>query len=121
MENLEKDFLGIKNIVTYAKEEKETYISFVEGEDKMEIYTASNTMLTRLKALVRDNPEHYVVKRIYDYDKKSKTASGVEVITSKDLLTLRNFREKREISEERRAELAERMRIMRKAISTKSE
>lgn len=90
-------------------EEQETTISYCRAQNAASLWTSDTTIYTKLDKLCRDAPESYQcteVARDRDGDIISKTYR----ISDKHLLSFRSGRIKRDLSEEQRAALSERMR-----------
>lgn len=87
--------------------EQETVITTMRGDKRIRIYTSDNTMLTKLKKLMGADGGQYEVERVEYLPDGS--ACGVVVTAPARCLSLRSGKT-REISEEDRAALAERMR-----------
>lgn len=83
--------------------EQETVITYNRAEDTAQIYTADPTVMTKLSKLCKTNDAFQLVKK--DKDGKTYTCPKTWIKIVKP----------REISEEQREALAERMRKMREA------
>lgn len=92
-------------------EEQETIISAMRGEDMIKIFTADNTMLTKLKKLMEAGKDQYTVESI-GYSQEGNPIC-VTVVAPKRCLSLRAGN-KREYSEEELEALRERMRKINK-------
>lgn len=93
-------------------DEQETSIVFERNSDKMTIWTSDNTMVTKLKMLITNNPKEYKLVSISTYDGQPV---AYEFEAPKKLLTLRTA--ERTLTDEQRAALAERIAIQNKARS----
>lgn len=91
-------------------EEQETVISFSRRDDSITIYTSDNTTLTKLKKLMEKGAAQYRVKKIWYIEGEP---CGVSVEAAKRCLSLRAGNE-REISDEQREALRERMKNLNK-------
>jgi basic membrane lipoprotein Med (substrate-binding protein (PBP1-ABC) superfamily) len=87
--------------MTLSAYEKETVIQFDESSNKASIYTCSKKMMTKLDKLCKDNPDTY---SLVTEDKYSKTYQ-----CSLNLISFRSKKIKRELTEEQRKELADRL------------
>lgn len=86
-------------------EEQETVILILRDEDKASVYTCDTTMITKLNRLLeREDTEWKLVNR----DEISMT-----VECPKNLISFRNKTLKRNLSDEQRAEMRERMKRIR--------
>lgn len=86
------DIENIKHIHGVPDNEKETHINFIESDINCILYTRDNKMVTKMKRLVKTNPENYkcyaqvesdgtVVSYEFEFPKKylrfsTKTRSG---------------------------------------------
>jgi hypothetical protein len=104
-------YKDLQPVVGIASEERET-ITRSDDSGKMTIYTCENPMITKLRKLCESNPENYAVKRV---DKLNGQLTGYVVTAPRELLTLRAPREGRELTEEQRAVLAERLAKVRRS------
>ena len=95
-------------------EEQETVVNFYRVDHRMSIYTSDQTMITKLMKLLKKSEQNeeagYVLVR---EEKMSGRVVAIEVSAPKHLLSLRTPKKKRELSDEERQELAERMRKAR--------
>ena len=105
MPNLNKEELP-ETLVNESMDEQETLISFTRGDKAISIYTSDNIMWHRLIKLVRANPEVY---RVVEIQKANNKPVAAIVEAPLNCLSLRSGK-KREMSDERKAELADRMR-----------
>lgn len=96
--------------------EQETTISFSRDGDAVDIWTSDTTVMTKLDRLCESSSNDYKCTET------SKSIDGLlankkYTIKRKRLLSFRSGVHKRQITEERRAELAERMRSVGKSNS----
>lgn len=96
-------------------EEQETVVSFYRTDHRMSIYTSDQTMITKLMKLLKKSDQNeeagYILVR---EEKMNGRVVAIEVSAPKHLLSLRTPKKKRELSDEERQELADRMRKARK-------
>lgn len=93
--------------------EQETTINFGRNDEEMEVYTSSNLTLTKIKRIFRQENHEWKLKEVIkDLD---GNVVGVFFTAPKNLINFTSRkREGREFTEEERAELAEKMRSLRK-------
>ena len=103
--SLPESFVGVD------VEEQETIITAMRGEDMIRIFTADNTMLTKLKKLAETGKDQYTVESIGRDENRNPVC--VTVVAPKRCLSLRAGN-KKELSEEEREALRERMRNIKK-------
>ena len=97
--------------------EQETTISFSRDGKEADVWTSDITMMTKLDKLCNDSPNEYKcieVGRSLDGLLTNKRYT----IKNKKLLSFRSATTKREISDEQRKALAQRMRDLNKSKST---
>lgn len=87
--------------------EQETIVNLERDKDYMEIYTSDSTMITKLSKLLEAESTEWILISKTDYDMKVKAP--------KNLLSLRTKTIKRDLTDEQRKELAERMRNLNKS------
>lgn len=85
--------------------ERETIVRWDEENDSMEIFTASNITRTIMNKLLKSSPDAYSIVR----DNEGGTTY---MCKDKNMLTLRNSREKRELTPEQKQAQAERIKKM---------
>ena len=94
--------------------EQETVINFYRTDDRMSIYTSDQTMITKLMKLLKKSEQNeeagYILVR---EEKMNGRVVAIEVSAPKHLLSLRTPKKKRELSDEERRALAERLRKAR--------
>lgn len=83
--------------------EQEVIITMNAAESEAEVYAVDPVYVRKLDKLCERDPEHY---KLLKQDAYSKTY----IVTNKKLISFRPAREKRELSEEQRAILSERMK-----------
>lgn len=91
--------------MTITLEEQETIVNFMRTDELMEIYTCDTTMITKLDKLVAKNPEQY---KVIKQDDISKTYSA-----PKKFLSFRSQETKRELTDEQKKALGERLKSSR--------
>lgn len=93
-----------------TRQEQETIISFNAAGDTTELYTADPVYIRKLDKMVEKNPEQFKPGRV-------ETCQGEIVakcyIFPKRFISIRSKDVKRELSEEQRKELAERLKAVR--------
>ncbi len=94
--------------------EQETTISYCRTEPGAEIWTNDRTVMTKLDKLAKESPEFYKLKET------GRTRSGhllykVYTMTDKSMISFRSKKVTRELTEEQRQALADRMRTARNA------
>lgn len=95
------------------REEQETVIEFYRDDDRMDIYTSDQTMITKLKKLVAASTEYEVKSEEKNSDGRTLT---MEVLAPVSFLTLRSKRIERTMSDEQRTVAIEKMRQGRATI-----
>lgn len=95
-------------------EEQETVVSFYRTDHRMSIYTSDQTMITKLMKLLKKSEQNeesgYMLVR---EEKMNGRVVAIEVSAPKHLMSLRTPKKKRELSDEERQALSERMRRAR--------
>ena len=96
--------------------EQETVISFSRDSNTADVWTSDTTMMTKMDKRCKDSPEFYKCIEV------SKTQDGLlankrYAINNKTLISLRGKKSGKSITDERRAELSERMRSVGKSNS----
>lgn len=97
--------------------EQETTISFSRDGETADVWTSDTTMMTKLDRLCEKSPSNYKCTET------SKTLDGLlackrYTIADKNLVSFRGGAVKREMSEEQKAKVAERLRQGRLSKST---
>ncbi len=92
--------------------EQETTISFSRDEDFADIYTSDTTMMTKYDKFVanKDLPDWECKKEIYDCD---GNLCAKIYRTKKKLISARSAITKRELTDEQKQEMADRLRTIR--------
>ena len=90
-------------------EEQETTINFCRTEEAAEVWTSDRTVMTRLDKLCETAPDNYRLKEV-GKDRAGYLLCKTYVIKDKGLLSFRSARIKRELTEEQRANYAERFK-----------
>lgn len=93
-----------------SEDEKETIISFVKGSTVAYIYTADNTVLTKLKKNVNANPKEWKLHNVY---RSSDSYAAVEVTCPKKYISFRGKSKSREMTEEQKKAASERLKKAR--------
>lgn len=96
-------------MTSVSYEEQETTISFSRTDDGAEIWTSDRTVMTKLDKLCAESPEFWKCKKVENFLDGS-LANKVYTVTDKSLISFRSKKIKRDLTEEQRAELAERMK-----------
>lgn len=92
-------------------EEQETVVNFYRTDHRMSIYTSDQTMITKLMKLLKKSEQNeeagYILVR-------EETMNGrvvaIEVSAPKHLMSLRMPKKKRELTDDERKAMADRMR-----------
>lgn len=92
--------------------ERETVICFNEEESEAVLHTCSAIWMRKMDKLVEEHPESFTCT---DIDKMDGEVIGKRYKFDKSLITIRQGKQKRELTEEQRAEVAERFRKAREA------
>lgn len=92
-------------------DEQETTITAARADDYIRIYTSDNTMLTKLRKLLATNDTEYRLIDVQYSDAAHTTAISVMVEAPARCLSFRAG-SKREMSDEQRQALADRMKQM---------
>lgn len=97
--------------------EQETTISFSRDGKEADVWTSDVTMMTKLDKRCKESPNEYICIEV------GKTLDGLlankrYTIKNKRLVSFRSATTKREISDEQRNALAQRMRSLNKSKST---
>lgn len=100
--------------------EQETNVTFMRDSEYAEVYTSDTTVMTRLDKLVEreDCPDWSLKQNIYD---QFGNLCGKIYITKKNLVSFRSVKTTREINDEQRQELRERMEAWRARKKLESE
>lgn len=95
-----------------SAEEQETHISWGRLDDKVQIYTSDSTEMTRFDKLVKNNPDvwKFIDQTTHEGDIVGKTYEG-----PKGFVTFRTKKVTRQLTEEQREVLRERMLKVRNA------
>lgn len=96
-------------------EEQETVVNFYRTDHRMSIYTSDQTMITKLMKLLKKSEQNeeagYILVR---EEKMNGRVVAIEVSAPKHLISLRTPKKKRELTDEERKAMADRMRMARK-------
>ncbi|MEY8409960.1 hypothetical protein AALB51_01790 [Lachnospiraceae bacterium 62-26] len=90
-----------------SREEQETIINYDRAGDMANLYTADPVMLRKIDNLVKNNPEQFQERRQFKYNGQ---IIAKDYTFPKRFITIRTKDIERNISQERRAELSERMK-----------
>lgn len=93
-----------------TRQEQETIISFNAAENTAELYTADPVYIRKLDKLVEKNSEQFKSGRVETYQGE---IVAKRYIFPKRFLSIRSKDVKRELTEEQRKELAERLKKAR--------
>lgn len=93
-----------------TRQEQETIISFNAAKDSAELYTADPVYIRKLEKLVKSNPEQFKQGRTETYQGE---IVAKRYTFPKKFLSIRSKDVKRELTEEQRKELAERLKKAR--------
>lgn len=96
--------------VAMTRQEQETIISFNAAEDTAELYTADPVYIRKLDKLTEKNPEQFKLGCV---EKCQGEIVAKRYIFPKRFISIRSKDVKRELSEEQRRELAERLKGIR--------
>lgn len=88
--------------------EQETIINYARDGDECTVYTTDTTVMTRLDKLVEDPEAEWELVQIAR-DMANKSIVSKEYRTKKNLISFRAKRVSRDMTEEQRAEAAERL------------
>ena len=92
-------------------EEMETIINYNRSDDTAIISTADNTVLTKLKKAVKQNPDEYKVLSVYrNWD---GDVTEVSVSCPKKYISFRTRTVKRELTDEQKSAASERLKVAR--------
>ena len=111
----QKKTYTVDDVVTLmgnSSDEQETSIVFERNSDKMTIWTSDNTMVTKLKKLLTNNPKEYKLVSISTCDGQPV---AYEFEAPKKLLTLKTNIPIPTLTDEQRAAKAERMKAVHEA------
>lgn len=92
-------------------DEQETVIEYYRTDDKLDIYTSDQTMITKLKKLVAKSDEYGVVHEDKSDDGRTLT---MEVKAPKEVLRLVS-KSKLDFTDEQRRAMSERMKAINEA------
>jgi len=88
-------------------EEKETAINWYYGDKTVVLSTSDNTVLTRLKKIARNSPNHIKIRKVNCA--VDGTPYGITVELTKKLVKIvTKIPDKREMTDEERAKISER-------------
>lgn len=99
-----------------STDEQETVIVFSRNDDTASVETTDSTVLTKLKKYATTNPDEWVLTNVTTGQNESDTMKITSICFEcpKKLISLRSkSTSPRELTEEERAEIAERMRNAR--------
>ena len=93
-----------------TRQEQETIISFNAAEDTAELYTADPVYIRKMDKLTEKNPEQFKLRCV---EKCQGEIIAKRYIFPKRFISIRSKDIKRELTEKRRKELAERLKAVR--------
>ena len=99
-----------------STDEQETVIAFSRNDDTASVETTDSTVLTKLKRYATTNPDEWVLTNVTTGQNESDPMKITSICFKcpKKLISLRSkSTAPRELTEEERAEIAERMRNVR--------
>ena len=91
-------------------------IAFNAGEDCADLYTSDPAWIRKMDKLVEQNPEQFQVK--HTYNTREGKVHAKRYIFPKRFITIRSKDVKRELTEDERVSLSEKMKAMNKIKST---
>ena len=91
-------------------EEQETHINWYRDSQNAYVFTTDRTTMTKLDRLCREHPNNYKCIGVDRAADNHEIVSKGYIVGDKSLISFRGAKIVRELTEERRAELAERMR-----------
>ena len=91
-------------------DEQETVIQIGRNGSEVSIWTSDTTMMTKLDKLVEKSPENYKLKKIGRLKNSGATVDKEYIIADKGLLSFRAARIVRELTDEQKVEMAERLK-----------
>ena len=98
----------IENVMVFDSDERETTINFSYNEDKATIYTSDNTVITKIKKCMIKDPKQW---ECCEAGRANDRPTGYFFTTSKSNIRFRSLieKEKKELTEEERKALGERL------------
>lgn len=93
-----------------AIEEQEIVINSVRDQDYIDVYTSDNMYLTKLKKLVAANPKEW---KLFDVYEGRDGINGVRFRAPKNLLSFRGKAVERDLTEEQKQAIADRLKEAR--------
>lgn len=96
-------------------EEQETHISYTRDKQIAYVYTTDRTTMTKLDRLCREHPENYQCTGTDYFPDDHELAGKKYTIKDKTLISFRSTKMRRELTEEQRTEMSNRMRLLREA------
>lgn len=95
--------------------EQETTITYCRTLPIVEIWTNDRTVMTKFDKLVKESPEYYKLKEI-GRDQAGHLLCKTYILRDKSMMSFRSKKVTRELTEEQRQALADRMRSARNAL-----
>ena len=89
-----------------SKYEQEVVINFNAGEEEADLYTANQAWIRKMDKLMEQNPEQFKLIKV---DTCQREAVAKRYSFPKRFITIRSKDVKRDLTDEQRAELAERL------------
>ena len=105
----------IDKIAGLPLEEQTTTINFCRGEVAADVWTSDRTMFTKLDRLCKESPDNYKCVKIGRDRTTQEILDKRYRITDKGLLSFRSGRMKQNLTDEQRAERAERLKHLKTA------
>lgn len=102
---------GMDKLYSMPTEEQETVINFTREDDTCFVWTSDKTVMTKLDKLCSASPGYYKVVDVSIID--GCVAAKEYQITDKSLLSFRTKKATREMTEEQKRAVAERLRKAR--------
>lgn len=91
--------------------EQETHIHWMRSDSYAEVFTTDKTTMTKLDRLCEESPENYKLQEVGTL--KGVAVSKTYRISDKKLVSFRSRKITRELTDEQRQELADRLRKSR--------
>ena len=105
-ENIDEDTEEITGKLSVPVSEQETHILIMRDEPFARIYSSDTRMLNKLQKLCKNSPDMWQME-------KEDEISGSFICKDKKLVSLRSHKIKRNLTDEQRQELAERLKKVR--------
>lgn len=105
-ENLEDE-----RCTTIPVDEQETTINFSRRSEQAEIWTSDTTLMTKLDRMCKEAPENYQCVKVGRV--KGNPVDKEYIIQDKTLISFRSRKMNRVLSEERRQEMSDNMKLLK--------